>query len=173
VDTRFFNAAVNAVNLAVVKRFLIILAAVFAVAQFIRPDTSLPARDPAQDLIAITRPNAEVADLLHATCYDCHSSETKYPWYVNMTPVNWWMQHHVNEARGEFNMSDWGSFTAKRQRHKAEEGVEMLENEEMPLPSYTWSHAEAKLNPEQRAGLAEYFKELRDALPAPPAGESH
>lgn len=155
------------------KRILIILAVVFVVAQFIRPDTSLPVRDPQNDLIAVTQPNAEVADLLRASCYDCHSSETVYPWYVNITPVNWWLQDHVNEGRKEFNMSDWASFTTKRQLKKMKESVEMLENQEMPLPSYTWTHQEAKFNDAQRASLLSYFKDLHDALPASAASDAN
>lgn len=154
------------------KRFLMILAIVFVVAQFIRPDTSLPQRDPQNDLIAVTQPSSEVSDLLRASCYDCHSSETVYPWYVNITPVNWWLQDHVNEGRKEFNMSEWASFTPKRKLKKAKESVEMLENEEMPLPSYTWTHPEAKLSAAQRASLLSYFKDLHDALPAPSAEDA-
>ena len=152
------------------KRFLIVLAIVFVVAQFIRPDTSLPARDPQNDLIAVSQPSAELAHLLRTSCYDCHSSETVYPWYVNITPVNWWLQDHVNEGRKEFNMSDWASFTEARKLKKTIESVEMLENLEMPLPSYTWTHQDAKLNEAQRASLLSYFKDLHDALPAS-AGE--
>lgn len=149
------------------KRFLIILAVVFVVAQFIRPDMSLPERDPQNDLITVTQPSAEVTDLLRASCYDCHSNETVYPWYVNITPLNWWMQDHVNEGRKEFNMSEWASFTPERQLKKTKESVEMLENLEMPLPSYIWTHHEAKLSAAQRESLVSYFKDLHDALPAP------
>ncbi|MCB0763850.1 MAG: heme-binding domain-containing protein, partial [Flavobacteriales bacterium] len=107
------------------KRVLSILLILLGIAQFIRPDTALPAHDPAHDLITVTQPGAAVTDLLHVACYDCHSSETRYPWYVNITPVNWWLQHHVNEGREEFNMSEWGRHKAKWQRHKAEEAVEL------------------------------------------------
>ena len=58
------------------KRLLLILLLLLGLAQFIRPDTSVPAHDPAQDLIALTKPSPAVEQLLRAACYDCHSYET-------------------------------------------------------------------------------------------------
>lgn len=147
------------------RRILLLLLALLAIAQFIRPDTSLPSSDPAQDMIAMTQPGGEVTHLLRTACYDCHSNETRYPWYVNITPVNWWLQQHVNEGREEFNMSEWGGHKAKWQRHKAEEAVEMVKDGEMPLDSYTWGHPEARLNDAQRAALTTYFSALMAAIP--------
>lgn len=147
------------------KRIGLTLLALFALAQFIRPDTTAPTADPALDLIAVTQPSAEVAALLRAACYDCHSNETKYPWYVNITPVNWWLQQHVNEGREEFHMSAWGGHKAKWQRHKAEEAVELVKKGEMPLDSYTWGHPEARLSDAQRVALTTYFTGLMNALP--------
>lgn len=153
------------------RRILLLLLVLLIVGQFIRPDTSLPSNDPSQDLMVQTQPGAEVADLLRAACYDCHSNETKYPWYVNITPVNWWLQHHVNEGREEFNMSEWGGHRAKWQRHKAEEAMELVKEGEMPLDSYTWGHPEARLKAGQRAVLTTYFSELMSAIPESGHGE--
>ena len=109
----------------------------------------------------VTAASSSVADLLHVACYDCHSHTTTYPWYSYITPVNFWLQQHVNEGREELNLSEWGAHKEKWQRHKAKEAVEMLEAGEMPLPSYTIAHGDADLSPEQRAELVAYFQELR------------
>jgi hypothetical protein len=37
--------------------------------------------------------------IFRSACYDCHSNETRYPWYSHIAPVSWWMKHHINEAR--------------------------------------------------------------------------
>ncbi|MCB0770239.1 MAG: heme-binding domain-containing protein, partial [Flavobacteriales bacterium] len=139
------------------KRSLIMLVVILASAQFIRPDTSLPDREAANDLIAITQPNAEVSALLRAACYDCHSNETKYPWYDRITPVNWWVQHHVDEGRAEGNFSRWGELPEKKRKHFAEEAAELIEAGEMPLPSYTWMHGEARLDQAQVRTLSAFF----------------
>lgn len=143
------------------KRILVIAALVFGTAQFIRPDTSAPVSDPAQDLIALTQPSSEVATLLRTACYDCHSNETSYPWYDRITPVNFWVQHHVDEARAEGNFSNWGELAEKKRKHFAEEAVELVKAGEMPLPSYTWMHGEAKLTQPQQLALSTFFAGLK------------
>ncbi|MBK9147889.1 MAG: heme-binding domain-containing protein [Flavobacteriales bacterium] len=162
------------------RRFLLLLLALFALAQFIRPDTTAPTTDPALDLITITQPSAEVAALLRTACYDCHSNKTKYPWYVNITPVNWWLQQHVNEGRGEGNLSQWGALPEGKRAHFVDEAAELIEEGEMPLPSYTWAHDDARLDQRQRKLLAEFFQSLPEAAiewrrgkRKPEAGEAH
>lgn len=145
------------------RRFLFVLLALFLLAQFIRPDTSTPGSDPALDLIAITQPGDDVAALLRTACYDCHSNETKYPWYDRITPVNWWVQHHVNEGREEGNFSQWGALSERKRAHFVDEAAELIGNGEMPLPSYTWMHGEAALNPDQRRVLSAFFQSLPEA----------
>lgn len=150
------------------RKLLLILAAILVVAQFAQPDRSVEANAPEHDLLSVTKPSAEVQDLMRAACYDCHSDHTTYPWYSRITPINFWLQDHIDEGREEFDMSSWGRRRAKWQRHKAEEAVELIEQEEMPLPSYTWVHGAARLNTAQRKVLANYFNGLRDAIPAEP-----
>src|SRR5689334_3496546 len=135
---------------------------VFAVAQAFQPDRAAgEGRDPSADLIASSSPSPEVASLLRSACYDCHSNTTTYPWYSYITPVNFWLQHHVNEGREELNMSEWATMTTKRRDHKIKEAVEMLKKHAMPLDSYTWMHEGARLSDEDRALLTSYFRSLR------------
>lgn len=144
-------------------RRLLLLLVLLAIAQFIRPDTTPSVSDPALDLIATTRPRAEVASLLRTACYDCHSNETKYPWYDRITPVNWWVQHHVDEGREEGNLSEWALMSEKHRAHFVDEAAELIEAGEMPLPSYTWMHGEAKLDGPQRKLLIDFFQSLPEA----------
>jgi hypothetical protein len=145
------------------KRVLTLTLLLLGLAQFIRPDTSVPVADPAQDLIAFTRPTPAVEQLLRVACYDCHSYETRYPWYDRITPVNWWVQHHVDEGREEGNFSVWGQLSAKKRMHFAEEAGEMIAEGEMPLPSYTWAHGEARLDAGQKKLLMDFFNGLEGA----------
>jgi hypothetical protein len=134
---------------------------VLAVAQAVQPDRASAESDPSADLIASTSPSPEVTVLLKSACYDCHSNTTAYPWYSRITPVNFWLQHHVNEAREEFNMSEWANMTTKRRDHKIKDAMELVKNEAMPLDSYTWMHEEARLSQEQRVLLTSYFSGLK------------
>jgi hypothetical protein len=141
-----------------IKRILYILLAVVLVAQFIRPGRTAEPVDPAGDLIAVTHPSAEVEGILRTACYDCHSGQPRYPWYVNITPVNWWLQSHINEGREHFNASAWGTVDAEKRAHWAEEVIEMVQEGEMPLDSYTWTHADARLTDAQRQQLVAFFQ---------------
>ena len=140
------------------KRILKILVLLLIVSQFIRPSRTAEPLDPATDLIAVTKPSAEVEHLMRVSCYDCHSGQPRYPWYMNITPVNWWLQGHINEAREHFDVSIWGSVSAGKRAHWAEEVIEMVKEGEMPLNSYTWTHADARLTTEQRQLLTAFFQ---------------
>lgn len=76
---------------------------------------------------------------------------------MNTTPVNWWMQAHINEGREHFDVSAWGRATDGKRAHWTEEAMEMLSEEEMPLPNYTWTHADARLGAAQRRSLTDFF----------------
>jgi len=143
-------------------RTRIFLAGLFLllVAQFIRPPHTSEPFDPNADLIAVTRPSPQVEHLLRVGCYDCHSGQPRYPWYANITPVNWWLQSHINESREHFDVSAWGRISDKKRAHWAEEALEMVGEGHMPLDSYTWTHADARLSDEQRLLLTECFSGL-------------
>jgi len=132
--------------------------------QFFRIDKTNPEFNITNDFIEITSPPEEIVALLKSTCYDCHSNETKYPWYSNIAPISWWVKDHINEGRDEMNFSEWGAFKLKRKDHKLEEVAEMLEKGEMPLDEYTWTHSEAKLTQEQKIQLIAWFKAMRKNL---------
>lgn len=132
--------------------------------QFFRIDKTVKAVNSNTDFIALTNSNTEVASILKNSCYDCHSSQSTYPWYTNIAPVSWWIKHHINEGSHHLNFSDWGTYTPKRKDHKLEECVEMIEEGEMPMDSYTWMHSEAKLTNSQKQLLIDWFKAERTKL---------
>lgn len=145
------------------KKILSSLLVIVVVIQFFRIDKNNPEVNKTDDFIEITNPPLEIATILKSTCYDCHSNETKYPWYSNVAPISWWVKDHINEGRDELNFSKWGTFKEKRKDHKLEEAYEMLEEGEMPLNEYTWTHSEANLTVEQTSLLVNWIKETRKA----------
>lgn len=144
------------------KNILLLVLIVFILVQFIRIDKSVPEVDAAKDFIAISSPSDEVKTLLKNACYDCHSYESKYPWYSEIAPISWWTKHHVNEGREELNFSLWGDYSAKKADHKLEECAEEVEEGEMPLKPYTITHGDAKLSDQQKETLEAFFNGLRD-----------
>ena len=149
------------------KNIAIFLVFLFLVIQSIRIDKTAEPLNPATDFITLTSANAEVANTLKIACYDCHSSQPTYPWYTNIAPVSWWIKHHINEGSQHLNFSIWGTYSEKRKNHKLEECIEMIEEGEMPISSYTLMHGEAKLTDSQKLQLVEFFKALKNAMPQP------
>ena len=136
------------------KRILYIALAIALVAQFFQPDRSALPIDPANDMLVMTAAPDDIRTLVNAACYDCHSDRSTYPWYSYVTPVNFWLQDHINEGREKMNFSRWNLSASQKHAHEA--GEEVQEGE-MPLDSYTWVHGEARLDAAQRKRLVEWF----------------
>ena len=80
------------------KWILAALVVVFALAQLTKPARTNPPVLPGHDVSATNAPPAQIAALLHLACYDCHSYETKWPWYSRIAPVSWLIAHDVKAA---------------------------------------------------------------------------
>lgn len=145
-----------------IKKIAISCIFLLVIIQFIRIDKTSPAVVIENDFIVQTNPPEHIQTILKTSCYDCHSYESTYPWYTNVAPISWWVKQHINEAREELNFSEWGTFKEKRKKHKLEECFEMIEEGEMPLPSYLFVHSEAKLSTEQKNELVAWFKSEKE-----------
>jgi len=143
------------------KKILFVLLAIFIVAQFFRPEKNEGDLTSINAFLEETNPPEDVKVILEESCFDCHSDVTRYPWYNNITPVNYWLAEHIEHGSKHFNVSKWSGNSIKRKDHKFEELIEMVEKKEMPLPSYTWTHAEANLRDEQIAAVIKWAKEVR------------
>lgn len=87
--------------------------------------------------------------LFFKACGDCHSNETKWPWYSNIAPVSWLVQRDVDEGRSKFNVSVWGH----QEENEGDEAAELVKTGEMPLPIYLVMHPEARLNDQEISTL--------------------
>lgn len=143
-----------------IKKIGIGIVVLLVVIQFFRIDKTNPPVVQENDFVTNTAPPKEVAELLKVSCYDCHSNESKYPWYSNIAPVSWWLKDHINEGREELNFSEWGTFTDKRKTKKLEEVVEEIEEGEMPMKPYLITHSDAQLTVEQKQKIIDWFKYL-------------
>ena len=91
-----------------------------------------------------------VREVLRRSCYDCHSHETRWPWYAHVAPVSWWVVDDVHEAREHLNFSAWNAYDAKKRAKKREEVWEEVEEGEMPLWYYLSLHPNARLGDGER-----------------------
>lgn len=142
-----------------IKKVLVGLLVVLVLIQFIRIDKTNPEADPSLDIITMLQPPDDLVQIMKVSCYDCHSHHTTYPWYTNIAPFSFWIKDHINDARRHLNFSEWGTYNEKRAHHKLEECYEMVLDGQMPLPSYTWMHSEAKISDDQRKKLATWYQD--------------
>jgi hypothetical protein len=143
------------------KKVLILLLIVFVVMQFFRIDKGNMKVYNVLDFVEITKASPEIRSILKTSCYDCHSNEVVYPWYTNIAPLSWWIKQHINEGSRHLNFSIWGMYKSRRMDKKLKECVEMIEEGEMPMTSYTLIHSTAKLSDQQKAILIAWFNSLR------------
>jgi len=128
------------------KIVLILLVVLLVVAQFIRPDFTNQPVVAENRLEQSSDVPPDVAGILQRSCSDCHSNATVYPWYSQISPLSWWLKDHIKEGRRELNLSEWGTYPARKKAKKLEEMCEQVQTHEMPLPSYTWIHRNSFLS---------------------------
>lgn len=133
----------------------------FIIAQFIVPDKNDGDVTSVDAFFADTNPPEDVKKILKESCADCHSNHTRYPWYDNITPVNYWIDEHIKDGKGHFNMSLWNDYSNKKKDHKLEELAEEVAEKEMPLPSYTWTHGGADLSQDQIDAMVKWVNTER------------
>lgn len=149
----------------IIKKLLIILLIAFVIIQFFRPEKNRSAQSP-NDISTLYAVPADVQPILAKACNDCHTNNTKYPWYAEIQPVAWWLADHVEEGKKELNFSEFASYRLRKQYHKMEETAEMVKEGEMPLNSYTWMHGDAKLTTEERQKLTAWADGVRKQMEA-------
>jgi len=81
-------------------------------------------------------------------CFDCHSNETKWPWYSHVAPISWLVQYDTMKGRSEMNFSEWGT-----KSDEADEAAEAVNEGEMPPAIYLVAHPEARLTASERTAL--------------------
>lgn len=150
--------------MSIIKKILFGLLVVVVIIQFFRIDKTNPPVNRALDIMNVVPVTTEIKSILKTSCYDCHTNETVYPWYTNIAPVSWWIKKHIDDGRDELNFSEWGNYSLRRKDHKLDEIVEMVDEDEMPLPSYLIAHGDARLSMEQKAQLVDWAKAVRAEL---------
>jgi hypothetical protein len=97
--------------------------------------------------------------LVRDACFDCHSNETRWPWYSNVAPMSWLVYHDVVKARSRFNFND---LTPDVARNWVGEMVLKIRNNAMPPMRYSALHGEARFSTAERQeiidGLQATFK---------------
>jgi hypothetical protein len=150
------------------KKILIGLLVLLVIIQFIRPTRNNGVAAGPNDITHYVQVPDSVMNILKVSCYDCHSNNTNYPWYTNINPVGWWMQHHVNDGKHAINFSDLSQMPYKKLVHRMGDIGEQVEEHEMPLSSYLLIHTDAKLSEAQIQLLKNWSERAKAEVQAKP-----
>lgn len=148
-----------------IKKILITLLVVLVALQFIRPTRNVSA-DTTKDISTLYPMSDSVKVVVKKACADCHSNKTVYPWYASVAPLSFWLDHHVNEGKGEINFNEFATYRIGKQNHKLKEVIEQIQENKMPLSSYTLIHKEAKLTDAEKEILIDWCQNIMDTIKA-------
>jgi hypothetical protein len=149
----------------IVKGILVVVSIVFVGLQFVGPARINPPVDAAQTLHAKLPIPQEVRGVLDRSCWNCHSNETRWPWYSYVAPMSWMVIGHVEDGRAQLNFTSW--------TYSPEEGADLMDSvctqvkrRRMPLREYTWMHWGAKLSEDEVKRLCSWAGDTADQLMA-------
>jgi hypothetical protein len=142
------------------KKILIGLLLLVVVMQLLQPEKNVASGISENDISNVYAVPVHIQEVLSQKCYHCHSNTTKYPWYVHIQPIGWWMAAHIKEGKEHLNFSEFKTYDAEKAAHKLEEVAEEITKGSMPLESYTWIHRDAKVTPEETRAITDWIASL-------------
>ncbi len=148
------------------KKILLLLLIVFVGIQFIRPARNVSGQVLPVDVAKTINVPDKILDILKNSCYDCHSNNSRYPWYVNLQPMGWIMANHIKKGKRDLNFSEFGSYSVRKQQSKLKAIASQVKEGEMPISSYTIMHTDAKLSKEQKELIINWATSIKDSLAA-------
>lgn len=150
--------------MTILKKIGLILLGALVLIQFIRPEKNQSTVNPDQQLTSRYPIPDSVNTILQKACMDCHSNNSHYPWYASVQPIAWWLDEHIRDGKKHLNFDEYTHRSLRYQFHKMEETIEMVKTEEMPLPSYTWTHTEARLTKAERIAITQWAQSVMDTM---------
>lgn len=131
-----------------------------------RPHKNPPV-EPGHTFEANVKPPADIEKMMRQACYDCHSSETLWPWYSHVPVLGAFMEDDVNNARASLNFSEWSTQAGRTPMEAA--GMLLaagagVENGLMPKKPYPYMHAAARLTPAQIERFSEWSRATAKAI---------
>ena len=107
-----------------------------------------------------------VLSVLDRACLDCHSNETRWPWYNRLPAVSWLIQRDVDKGREHLNFSNWtGSLPYKATANEIQEICDAVSDAVMPPRRYRLLHPGAELSEEDKNNFCAWADQMRRANP--------
>ena len=145
-----------------IKKIGLVLLFVFIAIQFIQPSRNKSGQVLPTDITKLFAIPDSVQVILKNACYDCHSNNTNYPWYVNIQPVGWLMARHIDQGKEVLNFSEFGKYSSRKQLSKLAGIANSIKDDIMPLSSYKMMHKSARLSINGKAIILNWVQQSKD-----------
>lgn len=132
----------------------------FVALQFFRPARNKSMGMLTSDVTQVVLVPDDVHKVLVRSCYDCHSDNTVYPWYMEVQPVAWYLANHIKDGKRALNFSEFGALMPRKQMRKLQDVAKEVQKGDMPLSSYTLIHKDAKLSEAEKALVVSWADSL-------------
>ena len=149
-----------------IKKILIFLLIALIAIQFFHPKSNKSTGDQPNSIAKVYAIPADVESILKKACNDCHSNNTRYPWYSNIQPVDWWLDNHIKDGKKEMNLDEYSNRSLRYRYNKMKQTIDLVKKGEMPLESYTWIHKDAKLTEEEKSKLTDWAGSIMASMEA-------
>lgn len=93
--------------------FLVLLAALLVI-QVARPKKNTAISSAGKSFMDTFNVSQQVNAILAASCYDCHSNNTNYPWYSEIQPMAWLMDTHIKDGKDKLNFDELPAHGSRR-----------------------------------------------------------
>lgn len=147
-----------------VKKTVFAIVIVLITIQFIQPAHNKSGQVLPTDITKTYSVPENVAAIFKNACYDCHSNNTRYPWYSNIQPMAWMMAMHIKNGKEKLNFSEFGSYTTRRQISKLKGIANSIKDATMPLASYKMIHKNATLSQADKALTMDWIQRTADCI---------
>lgn len=137
----------------------VLVVAIVLVIQVIPVERNVSTVTPGQSFEKTEKVPANVAAILKVSCYDCHSNNSRYPWYSELQPGAWFMAQHIKKGRDELNFDEFNNYSKRRKKAKIKSIISQIEKDEMPLKSYRMMHGNARLSADEKKELLDFFRD--------------
>jgi len=134
---------------------------VLAGMQLVPVDRRNPPIDPSRSIFHSESLPPKVENVLRRSCQDCHSNQTRWPWYSYVAPVSWMVAQDVHQARRQMNFSEWAGYSEKKREERLNGICEQVVNGDMPEGKYAFIHRSARVSEDERRAVCQWVEQAQ------------
>lgn len=128
-----------------------------------------PKDSPNTDVASVKKIGAayqkSVAPIFKKSCFDCHSSSTRYPWYHKVPGIRSVIDDDIQEALKHLDLSDGFPFKGHGSPRADLEALSKVFKEgTMPPRRYRWMHPGSEITSEEKQVLDKWISTSCDLL---------